>query len=441
MCLCGLHFCFSKNGESNIDIVVKILYASIMKLLANKFFLFGTLFFLLVTIPVTLFFVKQQQDQRSSALATSSLSFSPSSLTKNIGEEFTLDIILDPGQNQASNFRLNILYDDTKLDFVSITKDNRFPVVAEGPTQNPGSIVYSFGIGNDITQAVQTQTTIAQIKFTAKNATSGPTQVVFDPSSFVLSVKSSQDEPGENVLASRNPASITIQDATPPTSTPTIAANPTATPTTAPAATATPTRTPTPTTPVTPTATPTRTPTPTQAASASNPTATPVILAQAPTATPIAGTPVANQGPTLNSFVADRTTSGPAPFAVTFTASGSDPDGTISRVHFDFGNGTTKDVTQGGGLGTKNAAVPVSVTYTTAGTYTARARMYDNASAQSGERTLSITVTGAGGTGSSTATGATATPTLAAPGDLTPTLGIIAGILMTILGALFLLAL
>lgn len=444
-----------------------------MKVLTNKFFIFGTLFFLLVTIPVTLYFVKKTQEQRSSALASSSLSFSPSSITKNVGDEFTLDVVVDPGENLASSFRLNILYDASKFRFEGITKDNKFPVVTEGPTKSEngsvGSVVYTFGIGNDITQALQDPMTIATIRFTVLDGESGSSQISFDPSSFVLSVKKSQDNPGENVLASRNAATITVQGATQPTPTPTTAVNPSPTPTSAVNPSATPTRTPTPsatpttavnasptpTTAVNPTATPTRTPTPTSTQTGSNPTATPTStqLAQGPTSTPtpVQGTPAANKAPTCNSLTADRTTTGRAPYSLTFTASGTDTDGRITKVTFNLGNGITKDVTSGGLIGSASVNVPLAATYNAAGNYNVTAIMTDNSGATSSSCTLAVTITGGSSSAASgsltttpsagAATATTPTPTLAPAGDFTTTLAIFGGLLLVILGGLLLLAL
>ncbi|MBI4684808.1 MAG: PKD domain-containing protein [Nitrospirae bacterium] len=92
-----------------------------------------------------------------------------------------------------------------------------------------------------------------------------------------------------------------------------------------------------------------------------------------------------NQPPSVQSLT-PSSSSGTAPFAVTFSTIVSDPDGTIVQYEWDFDGNGTYDAT------TSNN--PVSHTYNNPGTYTVRVRVTDNQGATAtGETT--ITVSGA----------------------------------------------
>jgi len=95
----------------------------------------------------------------------------------------------------------------------------------------------------------------------------------------------------------------------------------------------------------------------------------------------VAITAVANQSPTA--AVTAVPTSGPAPLAVTFTGSGSDPDGTIASYAWTFGDG-----------GTSNAQNP-SHTYQTGGNFIATLTVADNNGA-TGSASAAITATSSG---------------------------------------------
>lgn len=110
-----------------------------------------------------------------------------------------------------------------------------------------------------------------------------------------------------------------------------------------------------------------------------------------PTVTPVGGTN--NTPPVCTSLILDRSETGTAPYSITFTANGTDSNGTISKATFDFGDGPLVDVTQGGRLGTNSVAVPLAHTYTTAGTFTATATLTDNAGGVSTTTTCTQVVT------------------------------------------------
>lgn len=395
-------------------------------LTSKKLFLFGLLAVLLAVIPVTVFFLGSQTKIESKAeratimcfaLQSSSTCLNTSSpVQKNIGENLPFDIYLDPTggtgveKNKIVVATISINYDNTKLETdpskgtglglvmtpISAAASQGFtqPLVDAAYTSGNASITLS--VGTDALKAITQKTKIATITFKALAATDG-TNIAFDETK---SNATSTIDPDINVLSPSQPALIKI----------------------AQAAGVSPTLTPTPTAPA-----------------GSTPTPTPTVGA---------GTPVPNQIPVCTGLNVDRTTSGPSPFSITFTANGNDPNGTISKVTFDFGDGPVQDVTSGGGIGSKTISVAKEHTYNNAGTFTAKATLTDNnngLSASVSSCTQTITVTQ--GTSAVTPTETPPTPLpqktfteQPGPGDTILGIGA-AGAMLTIIGIILLFAL
>lgn len=380
----------------------------------KKLILVGIIVVLLAAIPLTVYFLGQTQETRSQAQKATRLYFSTpgqttstASLQKAVGDSIPVDIVMDPGTNQVSFIKMSISYDPTKLSTeAGGIKQNEatFPSILEGPTYTEGNISITLSIGADPTKLVQTPSKIATLTLKALAVTdSTPTQVKFlDGETQVLSVATS-DDPSENVLSNTTPIGIAIA----------AGAN---------------------VTPVTST----------------TPSPSPTIIAAVPT------TPEKpNVNPTCATLTLDRAPSGPAPFSASFTATGSDTDGTISKVTFNFGDGPVQDITQSGGIGTKNVSTQVTHTYNNPGTYQASALLTDNRGGISGNTcTQTITVTakpastgGGGGGGGGTNPPAATTvpvdpngglkPTMAppGPGDTILQVGVV-GTILSIIGAL-----
>src|SRR5579885_144271 len=380
-----------------------------MNINARKFFLIGFVVVLLVGIPLTIYLLQQQQEQRSRAQKSTNITFSPTSsqtapIQKQVGDTIPLDVMIDPGQNLVSFVKLEIQYDPTILATASANAFQAntvaFPGQEEGPIYSPGKIELTLSVGPDPTKAIQQVTKAGTITFKAlaNTPTGTPTLVTFGPDTQVLSL-GSNDQFSENVLSSAEPATVVI-GATSLSGTPTTSVIPTATPAVSQIPTGTPV--------------PTQTPAPTTALSET----------PAPTGTGSAST---DQPPVCNSLSVDRATTGTAPFSLTLTANGTDPDGTISKVTFDFGDGQQSDVTTAGGIGTNAVNVQISHTYNNPGDYTASAILTDNNNQQSSpsascQQTITVQSSTGGGTtgGGSTST---ASPTLLSQTSLTPTIG------------------
>ena len=338
----------------------------------KKILLIGFIVVLLIAIPVTVFLVQQQQKPKSGAVAATTISILPASQTPiHVGDDVTLNVQVNPQtattNNLVSYVKFTINYDSSKIatDGAGFVPDivNGLPTVLQGPVYGDGTVSITLSAGGNATKVIQTTTNLGAITFKAIATTdSAPTQITFGNDVQVLSIGST-DQFNENVLASANPAALTIIAGT--------------------NVTVTPTDTPIPTATVAPTATPTTAPT--------------------------------SNAPVCSSLTAD-TTSGDVPLNTNLTVNGSSDNSTISKVTFSFGDGQSQDITDSGGVGTNSVNVLQSHSYATAGTYTATATLTDANNAVSNSTNCSVTITAG-----SASTTTTTTTTVAAAPTATPT--------------------
>ena len=313
----------------------------------------GFIFAMLFIIPLTVYLVQQQQETRTQATPNTTLSFVPASKTAIIGEQISFDIIVSPGNNQVNFIKLVLKYDPTKLS----ATENSFEVdpasnlsILEGPVLATDTLSVVLSVQSDPTKVIRTDTKIGSVTFEVIGASDLPTEITFDPDQIQIRSISgaNQDAFNENVFLNGAPANVTIQsgegDLTP-----------------------------------TPTATPSAT----------------LSLTPTPTSTPSGNgaTPAENQAPVCESLNLDVSTSGVVPYDVTFTAAGTDADGTIEKVTFSFGDGNVQDVASGSGITTDTVDVSVPYTYQSAGTFTASALLTDDQSEISDSASCSTTIT------------------------------------------------
>lgn len=227
----------------------------------------------LIALPIVLFAVKEKQETRTQAAASTTLSFSPTSTLStpysvNKGQVFPVDVVVTPSNNLITLAKLEITYDSSKFSLSEtnpiVVNTTAFPQVVEGPVYSPGKIQIVVSTGFDYTRVIQTETKILTINFKA-NSTVNQTQASFGSNSGLYSLGSG-DSSNVSVLSATTPIYFKIIEAPTPTFTPV----PTNTPTPSPKPTNTPTPTPTLTPSPTPTPTikPTNTPTPTTAPTA-----------------------------------------------------------------------------------------------------------------------------------------------------------------------------
>src|SRR3989338_1117393 len=125
-----------------------------MKILTNRYFILGNLLLLLISIPLTLFFIKRQQELRSSAAPSSKLTFSPENVnTSTQCQNFNVDIMLDPSSNIVSIFYFYLKYDPTKLNVLQIKESDSFSTVVRPVSVSSGEANMSVSVGADVTRA------------------------------------------------------------------------------------------------------------------------------------------------------------------------------------------------------------------------------------------------------------------------------------------------
>jgi hypothetical protein len=209
---------------------------------------------LIAAIPLTVWFVQQQQNIRSQAAPATTLYFNALTLSKQQGDTFPLDVTVDTGSNFIRVADIVVNTDPTKIKITGISQGTFLPtiVVAGAYTDSKATIV----LAAPITAPANGKGVLATVTFQVV-ADSGTSQITFTGSRATA-----QDET-KNVITGTTPATVTIgSSGTTPTVTPTP--TPTRTPTPTPTGVSTQTPTPTPT----PASTSIPTPTPTQAAGA-----------------------------------------------------------------------------------------------------------------------------------------------------------------------------
>ncbi len=375
-----------------------------MKASSKNFFIIGVLVLLVITIPLTLYFVKQQQELRSKAAPSSNLSLVTTEASLPVGETFSVDVMLDPGNNVPSFVKFTITYDPQKLELVQVTPDpQNITSTLSGPEIASGSATVDFGISKAITgydpnADFNQPFRVATLQLVAKEKTDTPTQVAFSfPGQTQVYSLSADDSPGENVLQNASPIMLTILDGSEqPSTTPTPSLSPTFTPT--------------------------------------------------PTASPSPTLPPQNTSPVCTTLTVNPA-SGSAALTTQFSVTGNDPDGTIAKVTFNYGDGQVAEVTEG--LGTQAVTVEQSHTFNNPNTYSVSAVLTDNRGDTSIACTQTVVVNETQATGSDSATitppavdtAPTSPPPIANPGSFGTALGVIGAIMLTVIGGLLFFAL
>src|SRR3990167_3023303 len=116
--------------------------------------LFGLAAILLIAIPITVYLVQKQQELRSRAAPSTTLSVMPATKTATVGETVSFDIVVDPGTNLVSVLTLVINYDSTKLeasDSAFVKNTQRTLDIIQDPVYTPGAITTTLSTGIDTT--------------------------------------------------------------------------------------------------------------------------------------------------------------------------------------------------------------------------------------------------------------------------------------------------
>ena len=200
----------------------------------KKIVFFIILIVILFAVPISVYLVGQQQELRSRAAPATTLAFNPGSVSKNVGDTFSLDIQIDTGGNNVAVAELHLTYDSSALEALSITNGPAAPLIAASGVVGSGTASISVRAESS-TKPITGTGTLAIVRFRALGPTTTPVKISFDPATtFVSGLGESQP----NVLVSTTPATITIQGAIPsPTPTASNAASPTVTITPTPTST------------------------------------------------------------------------------------------------------------------------------------------------------------------------------------------------------------
>lgn len=155
------------------------------------------------------------QTGKAYAAAQTTLSITPSSLTKEVGQDFTTEVVVNSGTNRILSADIIVLYDPNILEAITSNKGSFFTTVSELNNtidKLNGKVTYSFYQAS-VADAKSGQGTLLEITFRPKAA--GASQVSFDSADTVVYGV------GEgNVLTSTQPSSVTISPAPTPTSAP-----------------------------------------------------------------------------------------------------------------------------------------------------------------------------------------------------------------------------
>jgi hypothetical protein len=225
----------------------------------------------IIALPLILFLVKQRQETRTQAAATTTLYFNPASsastpIQATPGQNIALDLMVDPGANWISLAKIEITYDPNVLAPADanpvVVNAETFPVTLEGPiTSTPGKIQMTLAIGGNLDKVIQSVSKILTLNMKVVGNSATTSTIGFGSITELLSA-AEQDSASENVIVLNQSTPATIKVTVPASPSPTPPA-PTNTPTPSPRPSNTPTPTPLPSATPTPSPRPSNTPTPT----------------------------------------------------------------------------------------------------------------------------------------------------------------------------------
>ena len=332
----------------------------------KRFLIIGFILVLLIAVPIVAFFlINQKTETQSHASPASSLLFEQLTDPAVVGQPYKVTIDVNPSTNGTSNsvsfVKFTVSYDGSKLkaDNSSFAASDAFGVILEGPTNSctppdntACTITATLSIGANPANAVSSQTAIGTITFTplAPTDANAPVKLDFVTGQNQILSLATTDQPAENVFTRGIPTNITVLSVADASGTPV--------PTTATQST------------------------PSQTNTSGN--------TSGGTSGNTSGT--SNQPPVCNTLTVTKVASDTTGMSYQLTAVGSDSDGTVSKVTFNFGDGNVQDDTNGSTIGTNSINETSSHTYASAGTYTASALLTDNQGAISTSSTCKQTI-------------------------------------------------
>lgn len=166
------------------------------------FFVVGIL--LLVAVPATVYFVGRKQDIRSRAAPATTISFNPTSVTKAVDEQFTVNVNVNTETNSITAIKVAVVFDSTKLEATSITNGALAPKITASGVVSPGAASITVAAAST-TEPITGAGTVAIIRFKGKSPTTTPVIIKFDATTFASGLAEST-----NVITTMGTASISI---------------------------------------------------------------------------------------------------------------------------------------------------------------------------------------------------------------------------------------
>jgi hypothetical protein len=164
----------------------------------------GTL--LLVSIPVTVFFVGKNQELRQKAAPATTLAITPASVSLKAGETTVLTIEIDTAENRVATAKLSLTYDTTKLEAQSITNGPLAPRILSPGVVAPGMAAITVGAENTA-KPISGRGGIALLRIKGLDSAQGPASVQFAADTQAAGI----GEQPVNVLIGSTGATVTIQ--------------------------------------------------------------------------------------------------------------------------------------------------------------------------------------------------------------------------------------
>lgn len=163
---------------------------------------------ILLAIPATVFLVNQRQELRKRAAPATTLTLAPATVTKKVGDTFSLEVRIDTAENQVLAAELYLVFDPEKLEAQSITNGALFPNILSSGVVDRGTASITVG-ANSNASPVTGVGTAAVIRLKTLAPTAVPISVRFASNTFVGAL----GEASSNVLIGTTPTTITITGA------------------------------------------------------------------------------------------------------------------------------------------------------------------------------------------------------------------------------------
>ena len=173
---------------------------------------------MLLLLPLIVISTQRTQTITGIAEGATTVVFSPASLDdmpleKSVGEEFPLNVLVDPGENIISVIELDINYDPSIL---KLSPDNPVTVNEtvftdiQGPFYSEGRVQVVLSVGVDLSKSISSRTRTVTLNFVPIAKTSETyTTITFGENTKASSVEVNDLEE-ENIISTTAPSYIKI---------------------------------------------------------------------------------------------------------------------------------------------------------------------------------------------------------------------------------------